>query len=1029
MLSMLQALKPTPHRSSIPHSLVVVVLAVFGALVPAAASAQSQFTGRVTDATSAVLPGVTVEAASPALIERTRTAVTDEQGRYTIVDLRPGPFTVTFNLTGFVPIIRTAINLPADFTMTINVEMRVGGIEETLTVTGDAPVVDVTQAQRSQVLSREDLDVLPTGKTLQARTALVPLVVQTLDVGGSQSLDQHNIRLAGTEDNEATVVVDGMLLNSNSSDGASQYYFNDAMVQEMSVQTSGVDAETQAAGVRVNVVPRSGGNAVKGTMYLDGANASMMSSNLTPELKAQGVQSVNRLHRAYDFNASIGGPIRRDRLWFFFTGHRKAVDRVVLGSFYPDGSPGIDDTLVHGAQVRLTWQIAANHKLSAFYDDNNKVEYHTHAAGDDILTASQTRGVGRPRGPRYAAQVKWMATLSPRLLAEAGWGTNRVDYVNKALPGLRQERPAGVRTCVATPCLSFDASQAGPNISPWYTVLSRFDPEAPLQRWGNATDDFRKVPQRYIVTTKVTYVTGSHNLKVGVQNSFGPENWTRINNGDLQSVEYRAGVPESVVVWNTPVASSAQVSKDAGVYAQDSWTIKRLTVSPGVRFEWFESQVNDESAPAGRFVSARDFAGFTVRPRWFDVSPRLGMAFDLFGDAKTAVKFDAGKYVHALTLSLVDRYNPMFATTDRRLWADCYRDATSGLGCSGANPYGTNGDRIVQDWEIGPSGVSNFGSRIVNKTDPDLKRDYYFRTGLSVEHELRRNVGVSAGWYYTDYRNMRTYLTPTGAVPSAFFTRNLLRNLADYQAFQVANPLPGYEGQKITVYNLNRAKLSAVDNLDSNVASGSGQKYQGFAFGIRARVASTNLFGGVTIERTATRFCDSQDNPNQFRFCDTTGGSGEADALAQMTNAGPSSGLQATLPYVATFKVGSDHRLPFGVQLSTAFRSLPGAERIVTWSVPASAFTAAGLTRTQTVTVRLNNPGSLYYDRTNIVDLGIGKWFDLPGRLRVKAGLNLYNLLNPDTVTGQVNTFGATLGNPTSVILGRFWRASTQVEW
>ena len=1024
---MLKTVKGTTAGSRCHVIGIALTALMCSAVLPAIAAAQSQFTGRATDTTGAVLPGVTVEAASPVLIERTRTAVTDDQGRYTIVDLRPGPFTVTFHLTGFVPIIRNAINLPADFTMTINAEMRVGGIEETLTVTGDAPVVDVTQAQRSQVLSREDLDALPTGKTLQSRVALVPLVLSTIDVGGSQSMDQTNLRVAGTEDNEQTVFVDGMLLNSNSSDGASQYYFNDAMAQQVSIQTSGVDAETQAGGLRINLVPKDGGNTLKGTMYLDGANASMMSSNLTPELKAQGVQSVNRLHRAYDFNGSIGGPIARDRLWFLFTGHRKTVDRVVLGSFYPDGSPGIDDTLIHGMQVRLTWQIAAKHKMSAFYDDNNKVEYHTHAAGDDILTVSQTRGVGRPRGPRYAAQVKWMATLGPRLLAEAGWGTNRVDYVNKALPGLRQERPAGVRTCVATPCLSFDPNQVGPNVNPWYTVLSRFDPEAPLQRWGNATDDFRKIPQRYIVTTKVTYVTGSHNLKVGVQNSFGPENWTRINNGDIQSVEYRAGVPESVVVWNTPVASNAQVSRDLGLYAQDSWTIKRLTVSPGARLEWFASQVNNETAPAGRFVNARNFEGFAVEPHWFDVSPRLGIAFDLFGNAKTAVKFDAGKYVHALTLSLVDRYNPMFATTDRRLWADCYRDATSGLGCSGANPYGANGDRIVQDWEIGPSGISNFGSRVVNKADPDLKRDYYFRTGLSVEHELVRNVGVSAGWYYTDYRNMRTYVNPVGAI--ANFSRNTLRSLDDYQAFQVANPLAGYEGQRLTVYNLKREKLAVVDNLDSNVASESGSVYQGFAFGVRTRLAASNLFGGVTIERTTNAFCDSQDNPNTFRFCDTTGGNGESDALAQMTNAGPASGVHATLPYLATFKLGSDHHLPFGVQLSTAFRSIPGAERIVTWSVPASAFTAAGLTRTQTVTVRLNDPGSLFYARTTLVDLGIGKWFDLSGRLRVKAGLNLYNLLNPDTVTGQVNTFGATLGNPTSVILGRFWRASIQVEW
>src|SRR5207237_10372420 len=173
---------------------------------------------------------------------------------------------------------------------------------------GDAPVVDVTQAQKTDVLSREQLDVLPVGKTLQSRVALLPLVISNLDVVGSTGMDQTNLRLAGTEDNEQTVFVDGMLLNSNSSDGASQYYFNDAMAQQVSVQTSGVDAETQAGGLRINLVPKEGGNSVRATMYLDGANESMMSSNFTDNLKNQGVTSVAGLSRAYDFNGSIGGP-------------------------------------------------------------------------------------------------------------------------------------------------------------------------------------------------------------------------------------------------------------------------------------------------------------------------------------------------------------------------------------------------------------------------------------------------------------------------------------------------------------------------------------------------------------------------------------------------------------------------------------------------------------------------------------------------------------------------------------------------
>jgi hypothetical protein len=1013
----------TPSRS---RWLRLAAVMAFAALVPAAASAQSQFAGRVTDTSGAVLPGVTVEAASPALIERVRSVVTDGQGRYTITDLRPGAYTLKFELTGFATVVRDGINLPADFTMTINGELRVGGIEETLTVTGSAPVVDVTQAQQVETLSREALDSLPTGRTLQARAALVPLVTSAVDVGGSQGMDQFNMRLAGTEDNEATVFVDGMLLNSNSSDGASQYYFNDAMAQQVSIQTSGVDAETQAGGVRINLVPKDGGNTVKGSMYLDGANEGMMSSNLTQKLKDEGVDSVDSLHRVYDFNGSIGGPIKHDRLWFLFTGHRKRLDQIVLGSFYPDGSPGINDVVIHAVQLRLTAQLGSKHKVAGFYDANNKVEYHSFSAGQDIATAATTRGVGR-RGPRYAAQLKWTGTFSSKLLAEAGWGTNRVDYINKAADeSRRKERPGGVRTCVATPCLSFDPMQVGPNIDPWYTLVSHSDPNAVVTRWNYINSDFHKVPQRYVLTGKVTYVTGSNNLKVGIQNSFGPENWSRIINGDLAEQAYRGGIPDTAVVYNTPMESHSEVTKDLGIYAQDSFTQKRLTISPGVRLEWFDSQVNDEVSPAGRFVAARNFQGFKIEPRWFDVSPRLGLAMDVFGDAKTALKFDIGKYVHALSLSLADRYNPLAAQTDRRLWGDCYRDGPGGLTCSGANPYGTNGDDIVQDWEVGPSGISNFGSRITTTADPDIKRDYYVRTGLGIQHELRQNLGVQFGWYHTSYRNMRTYVNNLGVITP--YTVNTLRSLSDYTAFQVANPLAGYEGQKVTVYNLDRSKLSAVQNIDTNVAKESGLHYNGFVLGMDARVKGVNVFTGLTIERQTTSFCDTTDNPNQLRFCDTTGGKGEQDTLSTMKNAGPSSGFSGTIPYKVTFKMGGDFRLPFDVQVSAALRSLAGDERIITWVVPVSAFTAAGLTRTQSLTVRLNEPGSLYYDRLNIADVGLGKWLQF-GHLRTKLGANIYNLLNPDTVTGRTNAYGATLGDPTGVILGRFWKASLQLEW
>ena len=342
----------------------------------------------------------------------------------------------------------------------------------------------------------------------------MPGVQTTLDIGGSRAMDQHYIQTAGLDDDNTSVTIDGMLINGLSSDGGSQYYLNDAFTHEMAVEMSGPDAETSSGGVLVTMIPREGGNELSGTFYYEAMNRDFTSSNLTPRLTNHGVRSVDRIDRSYEVNGSLGGPVVRDRVWFFYTGHRRIRDRVVLDSFHRDGSPGIDDRQVHGNNLRFTIQATRNNKLSVWYDRNNKLTGHNHTAGEDVETVSESRGLGK-HGPRYAAQVKWTSTISSRMLSEVGWSTHRTDYNNRPQPGLPQDRPAGVRTCLATPCLEFDPKQVG-DIHPWYSIVSRFDPEAiGIERMGNAEFDFGKVSQRYVLSAKLSYVTGSHNFKVG----------------------------------------------------------------------------------------------------------------------------------------------------------------------------------------------------------------------------------------------------------------------------------------------------------------------------------------------------------------------------------------------------------------------------------------------------------------------------------------------------------------------------------
>jgi len=230
-------------------------------IIPGTAVAQSAIAGTVKDTSGAVLPGVTVEVSSPALIEKTRTGISDAQGNYKIVDLRPGVYTVTFSLAGFASVKREGLELPSNFTMSVNADLRVGSLQETVVVTGESPVVDVQTNTRASVLSRDILDTVPNSHTIQSVGQLVVGVTLTApDVGGSQAMQQTYFSVHGAGAAQTAVLMDGMIINGLQGDGAIQSYLNDAGSQEMVYQTGGGAADSTAAGARINRDPQEGGN-------------------------------------------------------------------------------------------------------------------------------------------------------------------------------------------------------------------------------------------------------------------------------------------------------------------------------------------------------------------------------------------------------------------------------------------------------------------------------------------------------------------------------------------------------------------------------------------------------------------------------------------------------------------------------------------------------------------------------------------------------------------------------------------------
>src|SRR5438477_4227466 len=427
---------------TVKHAVVVLALLAFAP----AASAQSGIAGIVKDTTGAVLPGVTVEASSPALIERTSSAVTDAQVQYKIVDLRPGTYSVNFTLPGFNTVKREGIELPANFTAPVNADMKLGSIEETVTVSAASPVVDVQNAVQQQVLPQTLLDAVPTGgRNIQSVGATLVGVTQSQpDVGGAQGMQQTYLAAHGSDPKDNYIMVDGIRLNGIEGDGAIQQYFNEGMFSEMSYQTGGISAEASGGGVRLNMIPKDGGNVLKGDVFFSATGVSLQANPLTPDLVAQGLQAGNALESIHDLNVSAGGPLKVNKLWFFGSTRHWGVNQTLANSFYPTApfSPtdtgftpdlsnqAVDNNLIKSYMTRFTWQVSPRNKLSFYFDKIIKFRGHEQnsaVAGAISVWSEDTFSTRQPK-QYYMTESKWTGVASKTLLLRPGIGIHDGSY-------------------------------------------------------------------------------------------------------------------------------------------------------------------------------------------------------------------------------------------------------------------------------------------------------------------------------------------------------------------------------------------------------------------------------------------------------------------------------------------------------------------------------------------------------------------------------------------------------------------------
>ena len=713
----------TVKRSMLAAAMVLVCIAA----LPSVAWAQSAFAGVVKDTSGAVMPGVTVEAASPVLIEKVRSAVTDENGAYRIVDLRPGTYTLTFSLAGFNTQVREGVELAANFVATINVDLSVGTLQESVTVSGASPVVDVQTNTKQVQMTRDVLSSVPTAGTIQGLGQLVVGVTLNVpDVGGSRAMQQTYFAVRGQGGAQTVVLVDGMMTNGLMGDGAVQAYHNETMTQEAVYQTAGGNAETLTGGVNMNLIPKDGGNQFRGGFKAFKSPESWQGDNLTSDLQAKGVRAVDKISNFYEWNIEQGGPIISNKLWFFGAFRKARYDRPIANTFLiPAGADvpaafrdclqpgssceqGTSDEKMDNPVVRLTWQVSEKNKLAFYGDRALRLRGHAMSSNTEANTASVVWNT-----PWFGTgSAKWTSTASSKLLLENGFSFNRERYDNLYQPGILAER----------------------NTDAWYRNVRKNDTGTGLL-WNASSAQLGNFPDRYNLQGAASYVTGTHTIKVGYQYQWGL--YPRYNNANADLYQtYNNGTAFQVTVLNTPLQVRENLDANLGFYAQDSWTLNRLTVNYGLRFDFNKQTIAGQPAYVGRFANSQAYDDIEF-PTWADWSPRLSMIYDLSGNGKTAVRVGFNRFMTAQTTGFAQLYNPTALTTFNLPWTDVNRDdiAQGERGCT----YLTAGCEI--NFANLPT---NFGVRSLARFDENIQRPYSLPLNIGMSHELFPGISIAA---------------------------------------------------------------------------------------------------------------------------------------------------------------------------------------------------------------------------------------------------------------------------------------------
>lgn len=1065
-------MKHSRERWSRVRAFGLAVLCYLSLGASAWAQQASGIAGVVRDTSGLAMPGVTVEAASPALIEKVRTVTTDGEGRYNIVDLRPGTYTVTFTLTGFSTVKREGITLGTGFTATVNVAMQVGSLEETITVSGAAPVVDTQNMRKQETLNTNELEALPSGNIgLQTLAYVTPGFAATqADVGGTRDTwsAQGNYTL-----------YHGKTGTRASFDGFRNQYFIGAAsgvgyitdqgnIQELQLETSGMGAESGSGSTSLNAIPKSGSNTFAGG--LDGyfSNGGMQGSNVRSNLNewaqgnqsliaTQGINSAATVDKIYRLGAQFGGPIKQDKIWFFAAiarwgstveqpsayynplqgkaqalnpnyGLAKGVVGITPTLFYP-GQPGTpyaatgytDPRFVDSLTPASSFDWYRNHagRITAQITPKNRINVYADLQKSCRCTTGPFTGansIESERGwdwyPSGVVQGTWTAPITSRLLLEAGASWQTANWVNFAEDGVTQNDRSILETATG---FTYGATN----------LLT-----APKARTGRSAERFT-----------MSYVTGTHNIKAGItdEQAFNDESRSRNNVVDGLNYDFLNGKPIRLQYYGLPFLQQERQNMELGIFAQDAWKIQRFTLNLGLRYDRISMGYPAASLPAGLFVPAREVTELKGVPTWNDINPRAGVAWDVLGNGRTAVKFSAGRYNQLSRSDLTRRFHPFSSSINSafRNWTDSNGNYTPDCDVQNfsAQDLSASGGDIC-----GAISNVNFGKFIPSSTVFDNSvlndnRDFLWDINVDVQHEIIHGLSVNFAYNH----NWDGSFTVTQRV-----INGVALGPEAYDEFCITVPndsrLPNAGQQRCGFYDIKPQFFgqgtlrvtNAKELQNANGNTGLPQRYwDGFTIGADGRLPyDIRVGGGLDFGKQVDDHCFTVDIPNQPR--DITGSSG-----ATTWNGYNSTGTDACR-VVTSWMDNMDFRFHGSIPIkggfngSFIFRNTPGAYQDAVLTVTASNVTfkngRAASTLTTAQNVNLITPRSDFGARFNQLDLAVNKNFDI-GWGKLRLAFDLYNALNSNSIQNVTTTYGTRWLRPTTFLDPRLARVTAGISF